>query len=257
MSDDVLLVEKDGAVATVTLNRPERLNSFDAALKSALTMAVGELNDDTDVRVVILRGAGRGFSSGADLRSLDGEPASFVLERGYKPFLTGIAMSDKIWIAQIHGAAAGVGAALAMTCDLAVMAEDAYIYMAFAAIGLIPDGGNTQLLLNAMGYRRALETIIEGGKIPASDCLAYGIANKVVAAGDLETETRAWAERLTKQAPLAMASAKYLLRQVGGMSFGDAISAESREQTRLMQTADCREGVTAFVEKRAPVFRGE
>lgn len=256
MSDDVLLVEKDGPIATVTLNRPERLNSFDAALKSALTLAVGELNDDKTVRVVILRGAGRGFSSGADLRSLTAEPASFLLERGYKPFLTGIAMSEKLWIAQIHGAAAGIGAALAMTCDLAVMAEDSYIYMAFAAIGLVPDGGNTQILLNAMGYKRALETIIEGGRIQAADCLAYGIVNKVVPADALENETRAWAERLTQQAPLAMASAKQLLREVGRMSFGDAISAESREQTRLMQTGDCAEGISAFVEKRAPVFRG-
>ena len=256
MSQDVVLIEKQGVIATVTLNRPDKLNSFDSSLKSALSLAVGALNDDPEIRIVILRGAGRGFSAGADLTALDGEPISFLLERGYKPFLTGIAVSDKLWIAQIHGAAAGIGAALALCCDLAVMAEDAYIYMAFAAIGLIPDGGNTQLLLQSMGYKRALQTMLEGRKLPAAECLEHGMVNKVVPAEELETATRAWAEQLATGAPLAMAAAKRVLRDVGRMSFGDAISAESREQARLIGTDDCREGVAAFVEKRKPVFRG-
>jgi 2-(1,2-epoxy-1,2-dihydrophenyl)acetyl-CoA isomerase len=145
--EDVLLVSVEGSIATVTLNRPDRLNAFNADLKLAMRNAVGRLNDNDDVRVVILKGAGRSFSAGADISGEMAEPISFHLDSDYKPFLTGIEKSDKLWIAQVHGAAAGIGAALAMNCDLVVMAEDAYIYMAFAAIGLIPDGGNTQLLL--------------------------------------------------------------------------------------------------------------
>ncbi len=256
MTEDVLRVEKTGTIATVTLARPDKMNAFNPALQEAMRLTVSNLNDDEDISVVILKGEGRGFSAGADLSA--GPPAtqSFHLDIDYKPFLTGIAMSDKIWIAQIHGAAAGVGAAVAMNCDLAVMSDDAYIYMAFAAIALVPDGGNTQLLLSDMGYKRALQAALEGRKIPAAECLDLGIVNKVVATEDLEVATRAWAEKIAAGAPLSLAATKRLMRSVGRMSFGDAISAEGLEQTPLLKSDDFREGVRAFFAREAPDFKG-
>ena len=256
MTDDVVLVEKDGAIATVTLNRPDKMNSFNPALQRAMRLTVAHLNDDPDISVVVLKGEGRGFSAGADLSAGPPETQSFHLDIDYKPFLTGIAMSDKIWIAQIHGAAAGIGAAVAMNCDLAVMSDDAYIYMAFAAIALVPDGGNTQLLLSNMGYKRALEAALDGRKIPAAECLEMGIVNKVVARDDLETATCAWAEKIAAGAPLSLAATKRLMRSVGSMSYGDAISAEGLEQTPLLKSDDFREGVRAFFAKEKPAFKG-
>ncbi len=256
MSEEPLLIDITGAIATVTLNRPERLNAFNAELKLAMRTAVGRLNDNDDVRVVILKGAGRSFSAGADISGEMAEPISFHLDSDYKPFLTGIEKSDKVWIAQVHGAAAGIGAALAMNCDLISMADDAYLYMAFAAIGLIPDGGNTQLLLNYLGYHRALEAVLEGRKLTAEECFASGIANKVIGADDLDRHTFEWAEKLTSTAPLAMAGAKRLLRNVGSMSFGDAITQEGLEQTPLLRSADFKEGVRAFLDKRKPEWSG-
>ena len=173
MGDDVLLIEKNGPIATVTLNRPEQRNAFDESLKAAMRTEVGRLNDDDDLRVVILRGAGKGFCAGADLGGGSlADPISFHLDIDYKPFLTGIEKSDKIWIAQVHGAAAGVGAAVMMNCDLVVMAEDAYLYMAFAAIGLVPDGGAHWHLVRALGYKRAYAAIVGAEKLPAADCAA-------------------------------------------------------------------------------------
>ncbi len=256
MSDDTLLVDIDGSIATVTLNRPDRLNAFNTELKASMRSAVGRLNDNDDVRVIILKGAGRCFSAGADISGEMAEPVSFHLDSDYKPFLTGIEKSDKIWIAQVHGAAAGIGAALAMNCDLVVMSDDAYIYMAFASIGLIPDGGNTQLLLSYLGYHRALEAILEGRKLNAEECLASGIGNKVVSVEKLERTTVEWAEELVKTAPLAMAGCKRLLRNVGAMSFGDAITQEGLEQTPLLKSSDFKEGVSAFMEKRKPQWSG-
>lgn len=257
MTEDVLLIEKSGAVATVTLNRPDKLNAFNADLRAAMRETVARLEEDDAIRVVILTGAGRGFSAGADLSAGPTSPTALHLDIEYKPFLTGIAQSNKIWIAAVHGPCAGIGAALAQTCDLMVMAEDSYIYMAFAAIALVPDGGNTQLLLNSMGYKRALQAVLEGRKIPAGECLEHGIANKLAAPDAVLTDARAWAERLADGAPLATAAAKRLLRSVGGMSFGDAISAEGMEQTPLLKSADCVTGVQAFFSKKKPVFKGE
>ena len=256
MSDDILLFEKTGTVATVTLNRPEKMNSFDPALCQAMTERVAAIEDDDEIRVVILRGAGRCFSAGADLSAERKGPASFHIERAYKTFLTSIAASEKIWIAQVHGACAGGGAGVAMTCDLMVMSDDAYVYMAFAAIALVPDLGNCQALLSAMGYRRALQAALEGRKMPAEECLSHGIANKVVAKDDLDAETTAWAESLAARAPLSLGATKRLLRTVGAMSFGDSISAESREQMTLLKTEDFREGVRAFFAKEKPAFKG-
>ena len=257
MSEEALIIEKQGPIATVTLNRPDAMNSFDRSLKDAMLLNVAKLNDDPDLRVVILKGAGRCFSAGADISGGIAEPISFHLDTDYKPFLTGIEHSNKIWIAQVHGAAAGIGAAIAMNCDLVVMSDDAYIYMAFAAIGLVPDGGNTQLLLKYLGYHRALETILEGKKMPADECLTAGIANKVVSTDELEDITMQWAEKLVGTAPLALAACKRVLRRVGSASFGDAITIEGLEQTHLIKTDDFKEGVTAFFEKRKPNWQGK
>ena len=256
MSEQPLLVQKDGAVATLTLNRPAKMNAFDRTLKAAMRETVGKIEDDPEILVVVLKGEGRGFSSGADLSDGMSDPVSFHLDAEYKPFLDGIAMSNKIWVAQVHGAAAGIGAALAMNCDLMVMSDDAYIYLAFAAIALVPDGGNTQLLLNAMGYKRALQAALEGRKIPASECLEYGITNKVVDANALEQTTSDWATQLAEGAPLSLAATKRLMRRVGSVSYGEAVSIEGIEQTPLLKSNDFREGVRAFFAKEKPNFKG-
>lgn len=255
MSDD-LLIEIDGAVATFTLNRPEAMNAFSDDLKDALRQEVGRINDNDDVRVVILKGAGRGFGAGADLKGTI-NPVSFHLDIEYKPFLTGIERSEKIWIAQIHGAAAGAAAGLATNCDLVVMAEDAYLYMAFGAIGLVPDAGITHILFQHLGYHRALEAVLEGRKFTAQECLDCGLANKIVPLDALEQTTRDWAEKLAETAPLAAAGSKRLLRKAARMSFGEAVTEEGYEQAALMKSQDFLEGVQAFFEKRKPVWQGK
>ncbi len=164
MSEDVLLIETDGPVATITLNRPKQFNALDEELRARLRQVVGTVDADDTIRIVILKGTGRGFCAGADLAGGIDHPLSAHIDREYKPALVGIAQSPKIWIAQIHGTAAGIGAAFAMNCDFVTMADNATVYMAFAAISLIPDGGNTQLLLQNMGYHRALQAVVEGRK---------------------------------------------------------------------------------------------
>ena len=257
MSEPVLLLEKDGPVASLTLNRPKQFNALDEELRSELRAVVGKLDADDEIRIVILKGNGRGFCAGADLAGGLDHPLSNHIDREYKPALVGIAESPKIWIAQVHGTAAGIGAAFAMNCDFVTMADNATIYMAFAAISLIPDGGNTQLLLQNMGYHRALQTVLEGRKVPAQECLDCGIANKLFSEEELDAKTLEWAHSLASGAPLAMSAAKKLLRSVGAMNYGDAISTEGEAQTPLAHSDDFQEGVQAFFDKRKPVFSGK
>ena len=257
MSNEVLLLEAEGPVATLTMNRPNQFNALDSDLRAALRKAVVDIEADEAIRVVVLKGNGRGFCAGADLTGGPELPVNEHLDREYKPALTGIAQSNKIWIAQVHGTAAGIGAAFAMNCDLVTMSDDANVYMAFAAIALIPDGGNTQLLLQNMGYHRALEAVLEGRKIPANECLQFGIANKLFSPDELDAETQNWARRLADGAPLAMAAAKRLLRSVGHMDYGDVISHEGLEQNPLIQSADCMAGIQAFFKKEKPTFSGK
>ncbi len=255
--DEAVLYECDGPVAIVTLNRPKVFNAFNAQLRSGLARRVDMINADPEIRIVVLQGAGPGFCAGADLS--EGMPESITdqIENEYKPFLMGIALSDKLWIAAIEGSAAGIGGALAMACDLAVMAENASIYLAFAAIGLIPDGGATWQLLQAMGHKKALETIIEGKKISAAECLAHGLVNRVVPAGTAAQGAREWAGNLASGSPLAQSAAKRVLRHVGRMRLQDAITLEAKMQQKLVKTEDFRDGVAAFFAKRKPVFKGK
>ena len=255
---DELHYESDGPLGILTLNRPRQGNAFDAGLRAAMRERIAVIEADEAVRVVIVRGEGRNFCAGADLADGGGpeKPVNEHLDREYKPFLTQMAEGSTIYIAAVQGSAAGIGAAFAMNCDLVVMAEDANVYMAFAAISLIPDGGNTWLLLSQMGYHRALEAVIEGEKIGAADCLRYGIANRVVAPDALETQAREWAASLCERAPLALGAAKRLLRRVGHGTYGEAISTEGLEQNALIESRDFTEGVAAFFDKRPPSFEG-
>ena len=252
-----LLCEIEGAIARVTLNRPEAFNAMDKGLRDGFKQAIARIHAAQEVRVVIVSGNGRGFSAGTDLKEGLVSPISMLLEQEYRPILAGITNSPKIWIAQVHGSAAGIGAAVAMNCDLMTMAEDATIYMAFAAIGLVPDGGNTWLLHRGLGYKRAMQAILEGRKIPADEAVTLGLANAAYPVEALAEETTALAQRIAAGAPLAAAAAKRLLRQMDAMSYDDAIGAEGRAQTDLAESEDCRDAVQAFIEKRKPTFRGK
>ena len=168
-----------------------------------------------------------------------------------------ISESPKPCIAQVHGSAAGIGAALALVCDLVIMSEDAYMYLAFAAIGLVPDGGLNWLLFNALGPRRAFEIITEGKKIPASECLPLGMCNEVVPAEELDSAVLNRAAKLSSGAPLAQAAVKKLLRQMSELSYSQAINAEAELQQALAESEDCRNAVAAFFKKEKPVFKGK
>ena len=257
MSDaELILVETDGAIAIVTLNRPDVFNALNSTLRERLLKTAGELEGNDDIRIVVLRGSGPGFCAGADLADGISTSVTEQLETEYRPILEAIIDSEKLWIASVHGSAAGIGGALAMACDFLIMTEDSSIYLAFAAIGLIPDGGSTWLLSRAMGYRRALQTVVEGRKIPASECLSTGLANTVVPSEKLEAETRRFAESLAERAPKALATAKRVLRQVQDTGWSEAFSIEAKEQQALTESEDFKEGVAAFFAKRKPVFKG-
>jgi len=256
---ETVTVARHDQVALVTLNRPDSLNAFNAALRRDLLQAVLEVNADDSVRVVVLAGAGRAFCAGADLAEVAGDDfdVEHQLNHEYKPVLMAITDAPKPWISAVNGAAAGVGSSFAMVCDLTVMAENAYIYQAFAAISLVPDGGATWHLARTLGRKRAYELIVSGEKLPAARCQALGLCNRVVPADVLLAEALQWAQELAGKAPLALRHAKAALNFAMEQPVADTITEEARLQAICIASADASEGVSAFVEKRAPVWQGK
>ncbi len=247
-------------VAVVSLNRPDKLNAFDADLRRELLLAVRQVNSNDSVRVVVLTGAGRAFSAGADLSETSDQGADFRVEDQlngeFKPILMEIHEAPKPWISAINGACAGVGSAFGMACDLTVMADDAFIYQAFAAISLIPDGGATWHLVRTLGRKRAYEVIVTGEKLSAQKCLDWGLCNRVVPATDLLPETLAWAQELAGKAPLSLRFAKQALNTAIENSVGETISMEAKLQHECISSVDAKEGVAAFMQKRPPQWQG-
>ena len=246
-------------VATIRLNAPKSLNALTQGIRLEMIQVLNQIESDDQIRVVLLTGEGRGFCAGADLTEGDFGHASFVEQCAaeYKPWLMTIHNSNKLYIAVVNGVAAGIGAAVVMNCDLVVMSEDAYLYQAFSAIGLMPDGGANWLLLQKLGYQRALDLAINAGRLSAQECLQLGVANKVVSAEMLMENAQEWAEHIAKGAPLAQAAVKSLMRKALSMSYSEVIDEEAAEQSKLIVSEDSRNAVAAFFAKEKPVFNGQ
>ena len=256
MSDNTIVVSIDGPVAVVCLNRPESYNAFNKRMREELTMVLLGLKADLSIRVVVLTGAGRGFCAGVDLKEKSEKTSEQVLETEFRPFLECIWNSEKLYIAALHGHAAGIGAALALACDFVVIEETGMLTLSFAAIGLIPDGGLVWHLNRALGPRRALEAIVEGARLAPDFCLRHGLVNRVVEPGTAVPASEEWAVQLAKSSPLAGSTAKKLLAASAMLDLGQTFSAEAVAQTTLVNSADHNRGVEAFFSGESPEFKG-
>ncbi|GJL90712.1 enoyl-CoA hydratase/isomerase family protein [Hyphococcus sp.] len=244
-------------VAHIMLNRPERLNAFNRQLRADLTAALKRASSDGAVRAVILSGEGRGFCAGADIGALDEDNVEDVLNTEYAGFLSVIQSIPKPVIAAVTGPAAGIGMTLALTCDLRIMGESAYLMSAFANIGLVPDGGLSWLLTQQLGFARAYQLAIEAEKIDAVRALDWGLANRVVPDTDVLENAIAWGESLTHRAPIAMGLTKRVFRAAAQDGLRNAMALEAMNQRMAIATEDCMEGIKALGEKRKPAFKGK
>lgn len=248
---------KGDAVALITLDRPKALNSFNKEMRFALADALSRANVDKAVRAVVITGEGRGFSAGADVTDVTGgRTVEDMLNAEYGAFLSIIQGCDIPVIAAINGAAAGIGMTLALTCDLRVMAQDAYMMSAFSNIGLIPDGGLSWLLTREIGYARAFQLAIEAEKISAARCLEFGLVNRVVPNDEVVANAVNWAQSIAMRAPIAISLTKRTFRAAAQDGLRNAMALEAMLQKTAIATDDCREGVTALMQKRKPEFKG-
>jgi 2-(1,2-epoxy-1,2-dihydrophenyl)acetyl-CoA isomerase len=256
MNFETLELIKSNNIATIKLNRPNVLNAFNEQLMWDLQEATSQVGADKEIRVLIITGNGKGFSAGADLgeRSASWSSSKDALERGYKPIFQNVIHMEKPVIASINGPAAGIGAALALACDLRVMSKNAYIMSVFSNIALVPDGGLSWTLPKFMGYGKAYEYAIEAKKIFSDECLQFGIANKVVLEEELEEYSEKWAINLAKRSPQSLINTKKLMRESLSNSYWDAYDLEGDIQTTLTGSSENREAVKAFFEKREPNF---
>ena len=257
---ETVIYRVENQVATIRMNRPAAMNALNEQMRRDLLAAVDMANVDSEVRVIVLGGEGRGFCAGADLTE-DYRPrydrVDQQIKESYKPVVMALYHSDKITLSSVRGAAAGAGSALAMVCDLTIMADNAYIYQAFAAIALVPDCGASWHLVHELGRKRAFQVMLEAEKLAASECVDLGLANRVVAVDQLDSATQAWAEKLAACAPLARAHLKQLVRQAPLNTLEQSIDQEARLQNDCIASADFAEGTAAFFEKRKAAFTGK
>ena len=254
----------DNGVAEITLNRPDRLNAWTAQFGDELREALLTDAADPSVRAVLITGAGRGFSSGADLKEMleQGSEGGQIPDVGdmlrnrYHPIIKGIRELPKPVVAAVNGPAVGIGASLALACDLIWAAESAIFGLAFVNIGLVPDGGSTVLVPVAAGKARALEMALLGEPIPADRALDWGLINRVVPDGELLDEARGLVQALAKGPTRSYANSKRALNNSVFKNMDEQLDLEADIQGEMVKTADFIEGVSAFVEKRDARFSG-
>jgi 2-(1,2-epoxy-1,2-dihydrophenyl)acetyl-CoA isomerase len=261
--ETVDLQVRDGA-ATILLNRPEVLNAWNRQFGADLLSAVQSAANDPAVRAVVIRGAGRGFSSGADLRDMSGNEVTpeghpnvrKTLTERYHPIITGIREMPKPVLAAVHGPAVGIGLSLALAADLVLAAESAYFLLAFVNIGLVPDGGSSLFVPSRIGFTRAIEMAMLGERVPAPRALEWGLINKVVADDAFEAEVSALTEKLASGPTRSYAGTKRQLNAWLYSGMHQQLELEADIQQEMAATGDFMEGVAAFAQKRAAGFTG-
>lgn len=257
-SDTAVLQTRDGRVVLLTLNRPARLNAITDGMLDSLTAALHEARDDDSVRAVIITGAGRGFCSGADLRDpleRGGIDVRRELSEHYAPAIRAMRELPKPVIAAVNGPAAGAGFALALAADLRIAARSASFAMTFVRIGFIPDAGSTYFLPRLVGLARAAEMMMLGDTVDAMSAHEVGLVSSVVPDAELLPAAHALAARLAA-GPLSVAFIKEALRLTAENSLTEQLAVEERLQEQAVASADFSEGLSAFLQKRAPEFTG-
>jgi 2-(1,2-epoxy-1,2-dihydrophenyl)acetyl-CoA isomerase len=261
MSELVTSRRLDG-YAHIELNRPEALNAWTADMGRQLLAHLTDASADTDVRAILLTGAGRAFSAGADVKdpretTADGTPdLSSRLRDIYNPIVLTVRSAPKPVIAAVHGAVAGLGVSLALSCDLLLAADSAYFLLAFVRIGVIPDAGASTFLVERVGLTRATQLAMLGEKLPAAKALDWGVVSFVHPDEELQAAGHALAARLAQGPTVALANIKRSLSSAAQRGLAEQVAFEAELQQVHASTADYAEGVAAFTEKRPTVFRG-
>ena len=258
---ETILAERTGAVTTIALNRPRKLNAFDGTMHEELYDALGEAAEDDEVRCIVLRGEGRGFSAGADLAQIienaDGDPdLGEYLRSSYSRLVKRMVEIPKPIIASLHGPVYGAGVGIALACDLRIAAESAKFSVAFIKIGLMPDAGVTFFLPRVVGLGRAMEMSMLGDAVEAEEAQRVGLVNKVAADDSLAEETQAFAEQLAALPTAALGRMKTAIYASFEADLETALEREAEGQTFCGYTEDHKEGVAAFFEKREAKFTG-
>ncbi|MEI5522387.1 enoyl-CoA hydratase-related protein [Streptomyces brasiliscabiei] len=263
--DSLLLHATDNAVSWITLNRPEAMNALTPDQRERLIGLLSDASADPAVRAVVITATGRGFCAGADLRGsgagagggqrVPGDVARMI-RLGAQRLVGAVLDCEKPVIAAVNGTAAGLGAHLALACDLVLAAEEARFIEVFVRRGLVPDGGGAYLLPRLVGPQRAKELMFFGDALSAADAERLGLVNRVVPAQELEKTAREWAERLAAGPTRALALTKQLVNTSLDTDRATAFAAEAAAQEINMTTADAQEGVASFVERRTPRFEG-
>ncbi|WP_439817170.1 enoyl-CoA hydratase-related protein [Zavarzinia sp. CC-PAN008] len=263
---ETLLVERDGPLAIVTLNRPDRLNAMSGAMMKDLPAAFDALMADAEVRAILLTGAGRGFCSGADLKDMDEgnkDPAKKARGeggdglRGYiNPMLERLARAEKPVIAAVNGPAAGVGCGLALVADIVIAARSASFLQAFIRLGVVPDGGSSWTLPRLAGKARATAMMLLGEKISADQAADWGLIYQVVDDNQLMPTAHAIAMKMANGPTWAYGAIKRMIDASTSNDFATQLALEASTQDQAFRTEDSKEGVAAFVEKRTAQFKG-
>ena len=259
MTYETIQFECSRDIARITLNRPDRLNSFTRAMHAELRDALANLGD---ARVAVLTGAGRGFCAGQDLNDRTVAPGEAVdlgetVEESWNPLIRTLATLPQPIIARVNGVAAGAGANIALACDIVISAKSAKFIQSFSALGLIPDSGGSWHLPRLVGQARALGLALTGEPLPAEKAAEWGLIWKAVEDDALDSEVDAVAAKLASLPPLGLAAIKQIIRTSGGRTLDQELDLQRDEMRRLGFTEDYREGVAAFLEKRPAKFKGK